>query len=677
MIMNTKTIKYVIEFYSDWHCGSGLASGAEADAVVIKDKHGLPYVPGKTLKGLVREAFEVLYGVSLPYGMYFSNGELSEGLKNNIISQSLTEYLYHNVASIAMKDGIAVDGSLRTIQVTVPCILTCAIQNVSEDDVDRLKDALKYVKHIGYCRNRGMGRCRLSVVDVQDEADISDKNVFHDVDRLYFRCTLRSDVVLTQTSATSGPQSSLDFIPGSCFWGIVAHHVYRTQNEHVYDVLYSGNCRFGDAHPSFGNFRGLRTPASFYYEKDKDMYAGTSQVYVSHKVDRWKEGIQPKQCRGGFVTVIQNNEKTEIKKVNTSSTMAIKTAWSRDTRSPEKSQLFAYESLDKGIEMLFWVELAGENKQRNAEIIVNALSGIRRVGRSRSAQYGLVDIEQVTKENCNMPESDRSKSSDGIYAVYADSRLIFLDSAGQPHFQPAAKDLGFTDDAKILWKKSQIRTFSYSSFNSQRVTHNSDYAGIEKGSVFMVQSPAPPSGDEWVGSFKSEGFGHVIYNPTFFEVADGDCVSSCKFVKAEDSCAEYCCVTMTEQEERLFKWLESAKKESDVMSGIFDLNNEMNQYFNASASSSQWGQIRKIAMVSDTYDNLRSSIVEFITKGLRKDFWRGKPGTALMKYLDVDLLSLLTNHDVDRYAPMAVVNLASVMAAKSKRSGKFNDSNEE
>lgn len=103
----------------------------------------------------------------------------------------------------------------------------------------------------------------------------------------------------------------------------------------------------------------------------------------------------------------------------------------------------------------------------------------------------------------------------------------------------------------------------------------------------------------------------------------------------------------------------------------------MNQYFNASTASSQWGQIRKIAMVSDTYDNLRSAIVEFITKGLRKDFWRGKPGTALMKYLDVDLLSLLTNHDVDRYAPMAVVNLASVMAAKSKRSGKFNDSNEE
>ena len=60
MIMNTETIRYTIEFYSDWHCGSGLASGAEADAVVIKDRDGLPYVPGKTIKGLVREAFEII-----------------------------------------------------------------------------------------------------------------------------------------------------------------------------------------------------------------------------------------------------------------------------------------------------------------------------------------------------------------------------------------------------------------------------------------------------------------------------------------------------------------------------------------------------------------------------------------------------------------------------------------
>jgi CRISPR/Cas system CMR subunit Cmr4 (Cas7 group RAMP superfamily) len=56
----SKTIEYQIEFFSEWHCGSGLAAGADVDALVVKDKDKLPFVPGKTIKGLIREAADVL-----------------------------------------------------------------------------------------------------------------------------------------------------------------------------------------------------------------------------------------------------------------------------------------------------------------------------------------------------------------------------------------------------------------------------------------------------------------------------------------------------------------------------------------------------------------------------------------------------------------------------------------
>jgi CRISPR/Cas system CMR subunit Cmr4 (Cas7 group RAMP superfamily) len=56
----SKTIEYQIEFFSEWHCGSGLAAGADVDALVVKDKDDLPFVPGKTIKGLIREAADVL-----------------------------------------------------------------------------------------------------------------------------------------------------------------------------------------------------------------------------------------------------------------------------------------------------------------------------------------------------------------------------------------------------------------------------------------------------------------------------------------------------------------------------------------------------------------------------------------------------------------------------------------
>ena len=49
-------MKYKVEFYSDWHCGSGLSSGSDIDSLVIKDEDGLPFVPGKTLKGQIGRA---------------------------------------------------------------------------------------------------------------------------------------------------------------------------------------------------------------------------------------------------------------------------------------------------------------------------------------------------------------------------------------------------------------------------------------------------------------------------------------------------------------------------------------------------------------------------------------------------------------------------------------------
>lgn len=51
-------IHYKIEFFNEWHTGSGLSAGADVDDLVIKDKDNLPFVPGKTIKGLLRQAVE-------------------------------------------------------------------------------------------------------------------------------------------------------------------------------------------------------------------------------------------------------------------------------------------------------------------------------------------------------------------------------------------------------------------------------------------------------------------------------------------------------------------------------------------------------------------------------------------------------------------------------------------
>ena len=182
MIMD---IKYKIEFFSNWHCGSGLAAGADVDALVVKDAEGLPYVPGKTIKGLLREAAEELNGTSSLlnkiFGLsgeaklsdsetsrvgesFFSNAILPEG--SAIIASNLIPHLYQTFASTSIDEesGIAKDNTLRRIETVIPCCLEGEIRNIPEIGTALLEEAMQFIKRMGTGRNRGYGRCKISVI---------------------------------------------------------------------------------------------------------------------------------------------------------------------------------------------------------------------------------------------------------------------------------------------------------------------------------------------------------------------------------------------------------------------------------------------------------------------------------------------------------------------------------
>lgn len=183
------TIRYSIQFFSDWHCGSGLSSGAQADAEVLKDENNLPYLPGKTIKGLLRDAllempeeiagiskerlnelfgFLVMDGASIKETKngkgFFSNAELCREEKSDI-SKELSEYLFRNIVSTAIgANGISKEKSLRTIEVCMPVNLEGYIEGLEESDMDLIIKATKWVRHIGVNRNRGLGRCKIVVL---------------------------------------------------------------------------------------------------------------------------------------------------------------------------------------------------------------------------------------------------------------------------------------------------------------------------------------------------------------------------------------------------------------------------------------------------------------------------------------------------------------------------------
>lgn len=194
-----KEINYKIKFYSEWHCGSGLTSGSDLDALVVKDAGGFPFIPGKTLKGLLKEAAVEMINLKCEnpekstfitefFGYFddkkaekskihtngkafFSNAVLSAELRKEAKESGLIDYFYRDVASTAIGDnGIAEKGSLRRMQTVIPCELVATISGVDKKYEIDLIQCLKYIKRLGQNRNHGLGRCTLEVVELKEEA---------------------------------------------------------------------------------------------------------------------------------------------------------------------------------------------------------------------------------------------------------------------------------------------------------------------------------------------------------------------------------------------------------------------------------------------------------------------------------------------------------------------------
>lgn len=175
------TIKYKIEFFTDWNCSSGLTGNADIDIAALRDNDGFPYIPGKTIKGLLRDAAgnlgetseEEIFGSSKEKGdktemgkAYFSNAELNENVRKALkYDNEKKACLFREIAStkIDRKTGVAEDNSLRKAEVVIPLTLFGTIE-CEDAHKDTILKCMKFIKRLGMERNRGLGRCEISEV---------------------------------------------------------------------------------------------------------------------------------------------------------------------------------------------------------------------------------------------------------------------------------------------------------------------------------------------------------------------------------------------------------------------------------------------------------------------------------------------------------------------------------
>lgn len=495
---------------------------------------------------------------------------------------------------------------------------------------------------------------------------------------LQFKVTLLSDVIINQRAATEGNQSTLDFIPGSAFLGVAAGIYNNLPSDESFILFHSGKVRFCDAHPLVDGKRALKVPASWYKKKnDKD----DKELFVHHGMpkdglkDDNKNPVQIKQYREDFIIFNGGNNvsKVEIKKH-----FAIKSAYDSDKRRSEDAKMYGYESLQAGSEWCFEVVIDDDVNAELEEKLIQALKGEKRVGRSSTAQFGLVGIEKIDVIEGIEKEYGFSKwknpktrdADENVVFVYAESRLIIFDKYRQPTFTPEAEQMGFAS-GKICWDMSQIRTFQYAPFNNHRKTRDADRVGIEKGSVFCITGVTSHDTEKWVGNYQNEGFGKVLINPGFLEFT-GD-LGKAKFLftkeKVKNQVALYEEVKLETDNKQVLEYLKSQKQLKENQQFIykkvnaFVKDNERN--FKGDTFASQWGTIRSLAMQFREPSILKEKIYlnadSFLKHGVAAEKWNERGRIKLLENFVTDF------NKKENLLSEAIINLAAEMAKKCRR----------
>lgn len=224
--MQTKaTLEININSY--WHPGTGKGSGSHLDAMIERDRYGLPFISGKMLKGLLRDAVARMEGWkrldkykssekqleinSLTETLFGSQSYQTDDTKTAPLARDFTqsgvirfsdatfpsemqEWLGHKEqntlrnelfrdfysTAIQYSTGVAKKNSLRGMEMAIPVTLTATISwignsanndasnNANKNDYKEnwqeiLNESLALVRAVGGHRTRGFGRAQLSL----------------------------------------------------------------------------------------------------------------------------------------------------------------------------------------------------------------------------------------------------------------------------------------------------------------------------------------------------------------------------------------------------------------------------------------------------------------------------------------------------------------------------------
>lgn len=344
-----------ITFLSDWHVGEGAGAYGHIDAIVRRSpKDGLPYLPAKTLTGILRDGCErIVFGLDAgntagPWHallkQIFGNNSEDEDTTPESAALSIGPAHFEpdfsvmlcakpalREALVFLKPGVQLDNEgvaqrqmLRFEEMvmagaTLTAEITLNLPKPLEPSALALLAAgSNVVERLGAKRRRGQGRCTLAISDcpinaelldllrgappepmsdvVQSERPVlADRGVAPSGNWKVFALDLQLLAPIVVPAATLGNVvTTRDHIPGSLLLPALNRWLRQLLGELTTSALASGALQIRNAYPALGSQRLLPIPATIFKLKNGD-------TFTNHLARDPSDGQQRKQQRSGYV----------------------------------------------------------------------------------------------------------------------------------------------------------------------------------------------------------------------------------------------------------------------------------------------------------------------------------------------------------------------------------------
>jgi CRISPR-associated protein Csx10 len=304
-------------------------------------------------------------------------------------------------------------------------------------------------------------------------------------ERRWFTVHLVDDLVLSARAATTGTHRGLSVIPSSTLAGLLASKALGSasfSSVDAFELLHGGAMRVSSAWPLAPSGEpAFPVPLSLHRVKGA---GGPASNFATRVPDR---AVQYQQLRSTFVTPQGHESRPGHGAV-------AKSAIDRARGSAAEGQLFAYQTLRAGQTFIFCLDAADGAGQEFADQFI---IGRNRLGRSRGAEFGRVEIEPVSAPAI----AQSAPEPRGTVFVWVCSEIHLRDPVGNPRTELIASDFGL-GDAELDAHHSFIRVRRFSPYVQIHGVRDVERVVIEGGSVAsfklrnpqVVQSSLVPSG---------------------------------------------------------------------------------------------------------------------------------------------------------------------------------------